>query len=93
MMQYRGYRSTLEYDAEDGVFYGEVVCVRDVISFQSDTREGLEREFRISIDDYLAFCAENGRRPDTQLASASGGAAQSARERRGAVTADASADG
>ena len=88
-MQYLGYRSTLEYDAEDGVFYGEVVCVRDVIAFQSDTREGLEREFRVSIDDYLAFCAENGRRPDTQLASA----AQSARERRGAVTADAPADG
>ena len=80
-MQYQGYRSTLEYDAEDGVFYGEVVCVRDVIAFQSDTREGLEREFRVSIGDYLAFCAENGRRPDTQLAN------QSARERRGAVTA------
>ena len=75
-MQYRGYRSTLEYDAEDGVFYGEVECVRDVIAFQSDTREGLEREFRVSIDDYLAFCAENGRRPDTQLA---GAAAQPAR--------------
>ena len=90
MIQYRGYRSTLEYDAEDGVFYGEVECVRDVIAFQSDTREGLEREFRVSIDDYLAFCAENGRRPDTQLADM---AAQSARERRGAVTADASADG
>lgn len=67
-MQYQGYRSTLEYDAEDGVFYGEVVCVRDVIAFQSDTREGLEREFRVSIDDYLAFRAENGRSPDTQLA-------------------------
>ena len=70
MMQYRGYRSALEYDAEDGVFYGEVECVRDVIAFQSDTRDGLEREFRVSIDDYLAFCAENGRRPDTQLAGA-----------------------
>ena len=89
-MQYQGYRSTLEYDAEDGVFYGEVECVRDVIAFESDTREGLEREFRVSIDDYLAFCAENGKRPDTQLADM---AAQSARERRGGATADASADG
>ena len=64
MMNYRGYRAAVSYDDEAGVFHGEVVGTRDVITFEATSVEQLRKEFRFSIDDYLAVCAERGRQPD-----------------------------
>ena len=64
MMEYKGYHATTEYDAEDGVFYGDVVGIRDVIYFKSESVHGLEKEFRASIDDYLEWCDESGDPPN-----------------------------
>ena len=60
MLQYKGYVGHAEYDAEVHAFHGEVLDTRDVITFQSDTVNGLERAFRESIDDYLEFCSQCG---------------------------------
>ena len=38
--------------------------MRDVVTFQGDTVEGLKKEFQLSIDDYLEFCGERGEEPD-----------------------------
>ena len=62
MLEYQGYIGTLE--AEDGVFYGRVAGLRDVITFEGTTFAEVERAFQESIDDYLAFCAERGEPPD-----------------------------
>ena len=64
MMEYQGYRAAVKFDSDAGVFRGEVVNTRDVIVFEGTSVEQLEREFRFSIDDYLAVCAERGRSPD-----------------------------
>ncbi len=45
-------------------FHGEVINLRDVVTFQSDSVEGLKREFRTSVDDYLDFCRERGETPE-----------------------------
>ena len=64
MTDYKGYRAAVTFDADAGIFHGEVVGTRDVITFTGTSVEELEREFRFSVDDYLAVCAERGRRPD-----------------------------
>lgn len=64
MLEYKGYKGDAEFDAEAGVFHGEVLDTRDVITFQGTSVEELERAFRDSVDDYLAFCAERGEEPD-----------------------------
>ena len=64
MMKYKGYQATLKYDDESQVFYGEVISTRDVIFFEGTSVEELNKEFRFSIDDYLAMCAERGQEPD-----------------------------
>lgn len=64
MLEYKGYRGQVVYDAEAGVLHGEVVDTRDVITFEGTSVEDLERAFRDSIDDYLEFCAERGEEPD-----------------------------
>ena len=64
MMRYKGYRAAVTFDDDAGVFHGEIVDTRDVITFTGTSVEQLEREFRFSVDDYLAVCAERGRQPD-----------------------------
>ena len=64
MMSYKGYRATVAYDDEAGIFHGEVIGTRDVITFEGTSVEQLRKEFRFSIDDYLTVCAERGRQPD-----------------------------
>lgn len=64
MLNYRGYSGHVEFDDEAGLFHGEVIDLRDVITFQGTSVEELEKAFRDSVDDYLEFCEERGEDPD-----------------------------
>lgn len=64
MMEYKGYIGKVEFDDEAGIFHGEVLGTRDVITFQGETAAELKTAFRESIDDYLAFCKQRGEEPN-----------------------------
>jgi predicted HicB family RNase H-like nuclease len=61
---YKGYVGRAEYDEQAGYFHGDVLGLRDVITFEAKDVGGLEREFRKSVDVYLTFCASRGKKPD-----------------------------
>ena len=62
-MNHKGYTGQVEFDPEAGVFHGEVLGTRDVITFQGTSVAEIERAVRDSVDDYLEFCAERGGEP------------------------------
>jgi predicted HicB family RNase H-like nuclease len=64
MLKHKGYTGHVEYDDEARIFHGEVLDLRDVITFQGKNVEELEKAFRQSIDDYLEFCEQRGEEPD-----------------------------
>ncbi len=64
MMEYKGYFGKVEFDDEANVFHGEVINLRDVITFEGKTVEELRQAFRDSVDDYLEFCATRGEDPE-----------------------------
>ncbi len=64
MMQYKGFVGSLDYDDENRVFTGRVINTRTVITFHGSNVDELEREFHMSVDDYLAWCAEDGIEPE-----------------------------
>jgi predicted HicB family RNase H-like nuclease len=64
MMEYKGYLGRTEFDDEANIFHGEVINIRDVITFQGQSVDELRRAFADSVEDYLAFCAERGEEPD-----------------------------
>jgi len=64
MMTYKGYDSTVAFDDEAGIFHGEVIGLRDVVTFQGTSVEELRQSFQESVDDYLDFCVERGEEPD-----------------------------
>ena len=62
-MTYKGYEGVVQFDEDAGIFHGEVINTRDVITFQGKSVDELKRAFRDSVDDYLEFCAERGEEP------------------------------
>lgn len=64
MIEYKGYRATVDFDGEARVFYGEVIDLNDVITFQGESVKELEQAFHDSVDDYLEFCKERGEKPE-----------------------------
>jgi predicted HicB family RNase H-like nuclease len=64
MMEYKGYIGKIEIDAEAGILYGEVINVRDVITFEGESVDETQKAFRESVDDYLAFCTQRHESPD-----------------------------
>ena len=64
MLNYKGYVGRAEFDDEARLFHGEVLDLKDVITFQGTSVDELEQAFRDSVDDYLEFCAERGEEPD-----------------------------
>ncbi|MGE3953869.1 MAG: type II toxin-antitoxin system HicB family antitoxin [Parachlamydiales bacterium] len=64
MMEYKGYTGKAEYDDKARIFHGEVIGLKDVITFQGTSVDELERAFRESVDDYLDWCRELGQSPE-----------------------------
>jgi len=64
MMEYKGYIGKIEIDDEVGILYGEVINVRDVITFEGTSVEEVQLAFHESVDDYLEFCAARGESPE-----------------------------
>ncbi len=63
-MQYKGYLARIVFDEESNIFHGEVINIRDIVTFQGKSVDELKKAFEVSIEDYLDFCAERKEEPD-----------------------------
>lgn len=61
---YKGYEAEVEFDADARVISGRVLNLRDIIYFEGESVDEVETAFKGSVDDYLAWCAEQGEEPD-----------------------------
>ena len=64
MMKYKEYLGKVTYDAEAKIFHGEVIGLRDIITFQGTSVKELEKAFKESVDDYINWCKERGETPE-----------------------------
>jgi predicted HicB family RNase H-like nuclease len=64
MMEYKGYAGKVEFDDVAGIFHGEVINTRDVITFQGTTVDEIRGAFQESVEDYLDFCKQLGQAPE-----------------------------
>lgn len=65
MLKYKDYIGYAVYDDEAHIFHGEVVGLKAVITFQGMTVDEIEQAFKDSIDDYLEWCKERGKEPES----------------------------
>lgn len=63
-MEYKGYLAQIDYDDDVRVFHGEVINLKDVITFEGTCVDDLRQAFIDSVEDYLEFCRERGEQPE-----------------------------
>ncbi len=63
-MEYRGYLGSVEFSEEDALFFGKVLGVRALISYEGENARELVESFHGAVDDYLVLCAKEGITPE-----------------------------
>ena len=63
-MEYKGYVGSVEFSEEDGVFFGKVMGIRSLISYEGTTAKELVNDFHEAVDDYLNLCQEQKKEPE-----------------------------
>jgi predicted HicB family RNase H-like nuclease len=62
--EYEGYIGSVEFSAEDRVFFGKIHGINDLVTFEGASVNELEAAFKEAIIDYLKTCEELGKKPD-----------------------------
>lgn len=63
-MEYKGYVGSVEFSEEDCIFFGKVMGIRALLSYEGGTAEELVSDFHGAVDDYLAMCEAEGKEPE-----------------------------
>lgn len=63
-IQYKGYVGSVEFSEEDSIFYGKVLGIRSLISYEGETAKELLEDFHGAVDDYLETCRAEGKEPE-----------------------------
>ena len=63
-MEYRGYIGSVEFSEQDGVFFGKVMGIRSLISYEGKDAKELVDDFHGAVDDYFVLCHEKGIEPE-----------------------------
>jgi len=54
-MEYRGYIGSVEFSQEDECFFGKVLGVRGLISYEGESVKELKEDFQNAIDEHIDF--------------------------------------
>ena len=63
-MEYKEYVGSVEFSEENGLFFGKVMGLRALLSYEGSTAAELITDFHAAVDDYLALCAAEGIEPE-----------------------------
>lgn len=62
---YKGYTVTVEFDAEDRLFFGRLSGISDMVAFHGESVAELVQAFEQAVDGYLAMSEQLGRAPQS----------------------------
>ena len=56
IIQYKNYYTSVHFSAVDDVFYGKIVGINDLVSFEGSSVKELKTAFEEAVEDYLDIC-------------------------------------
>jgi predicted HicB family RNase H-like nuclease len=62
LMLYKGVYGSVEFCGKSEVFHGKILGLSkgNYVSYEGDSVESLQCDFRDAVEDYIEFCAEKG---------------------------------
>ena len=66
-MKYKGHEGSVLHCAEDNLLHGRLLRIRDMVTYDGLSIPEIEKNFQGAVDEYLAFCAAIGKKPNRPL--------------------------
>ena len=63
-MTYKGYLGSVAFSEKDNVFFGKIEGINGLVNFEGESVKELTEAFHEAVDDYLAYCEDEGIEPD-----------------------------
>ena len=63
-MTYKGYIGSVAFSEKDNVFFGKIEGINGLVNFEGESVQELTTAFHEAVDDYLAYCEDEGIEPD-----------------------------
>ena len=57
-MEYKGYLGSVEFSEEEAVFFGKIMNIRSLISYEGKNVMELSQQFREAVDEYSSICEQ-----------------------------------
>ncbi len=58
IIKHKGYYATVHFGTEDEVFYGKILGINDLVTFEGSSVKELKSAFKEAIEDYIETCKE-----------------------------------
>ena len=59
-LHYKGFIGTVSFSEKDEVFFGKIEGIDGLVNFEGESVAELTNAFHEAVDDYIAFCEEEG---------------------------------
>jgi predicted HicB family RNase H-like nuclease len=66
-MKHNGYLGSVHFSEEDELFYGKVMFIKALVSYEGTDAKSIKRNFHEAVDDYIALCQQEGKKPERPL--------------------------
>ncbi len=64
LMEYKNYLGSVHYNDTDRIFYGKLMFIRDLVSYEGRDVDSLRAAFEEAVEDYLDLCQSEGKTPE-----------------------------
>ena len=59
--EYKGFQGQYECQSENDVYYGKIINIDDLVTFEATSAAEIQKTFEEAVDDYLKLCNDIGR--------------------------------
>lgn len=64
VIEYKNYLGSVEYSDDDEIFFGKILGIRDLISYEGTSVKELKEAFHTAVEDYFQTCKELDKQPE-----------------------------
>ncbi len=61
IITHKGFIGSVNYSADDRVFYGKIEGINDLVTFEGTTVDELETAFKLMVEEHIKDCISEGK--------------------------------
>jgi predicted HicB family RNase H-like nuclease len=61
VLQYKDFIGSVHFSADDGVFFGKIAGINDLITFEGTNVNEIKEAFQEAVEDYIDICKQTGK--------------------------------